>query len=417
MEFKFPDLGEGITEGEIVKWMVKPGDKVEKDQPILEVETDKAVAEIPCPQAGTIEKLHYKAGDKIKVGDVLFSMKTTGKVVAVEKPKKKEEQGVVGKLSGDAEEFKIPHAGTSIDIQKDQSSGRVQVTPKVRKLAKGLGVKLEEVKGTGPGGRITEQDVKSVGKKVAGGEPSPKMIIKTKYDLFGYFDRIPLIGTRKTIATHMMDAMDSTAHVTHCDKADVTDLVALRKKEKGKAQKEGIHLTYMPYIVMATIAALKKHEILNSKIDGDEIFVKKYFNIGVAVDTERGLLVPVVKKAEDKSLMQIAKEIQELAKKAVEKKLDPMDMKNGTFTITNIGSIGGTFFTPIINYPQAAILGVGKIREEASVINGKVVPRYILYLSVTFDHRILDGAQAARFTNDLIGYLENPKSFLKEKKK
>lgn len=408
-QFKFPDVGEGITEGEIVKWRVKKGDKVKEDQVLVEVETDKAVVELPSPKTGTILELHAEEGKLVKVGDVIVTIGEEGEAIA---PKPEEKPlikpgmggGVVGFLE-EAEEVEKPAAPMRAEVEKPE----VLATPKVRRIAKELGVDISQVKGTGPQGSITEEDVK----KAAEAKPkeAPKARVVRKYDLWGYVKRVPLKGIRRSTAKHMRESVDMAAHVTHMDEADVTHLWSIREKEKLVAEKKGIKLTLLPFVVKAAIAALKEQPYFNSSLDdvAQEIVLKQYYNIGIAVDIENeGLMAPVIKGADQKSILDIAKEIQELSEKARQRKIDLADLQGGTFTITNIGSIGGTHATPIINYPDCAILGLGKMRDMPRVVEGKVKVRKVLPLSLGFDHRIVDGAAAARFMNIVVKHLEDP---------
>ena len=407
-EFKFPDVGEGITEGTIVKWKVKENDDVKADQIIAEVETDKAVVEIPSPRKGTILKLYHKEGEVINVGEVLAVIGKKGEKI----PERAEHYtgSVVGFLPEAKEEEKKPaqkkmHASIS-------GEEKVMAAPIVRKFAKMLGVDLTAVKGTGPDGRITEQDVKDAAqvKKPEPVRKGPK--VTKKYDLFGYVKRVPLKGIRKITAEKMTEAVRNAALVTHHDHVDVTELANVRKNEKEKAAKKGTHLTYLPFIIKATIKALKKHPFVASSVEGDEIIVKKYYNIGVAIDTEEGLIVPVIKGADQKKLYALADDVNNFVEKSKSRKIDLMDLKGGVFTITNIGVIGSTYFTPIVNYPETCILGTGRIEYKPSVIDGKVEIRQVMPISFTYDHRVLDGAEAARFMNDLKDLLEKPGSLV-----
>ncbi|MFP4545417.1 MAG: dihydrolipoamide acetyltransferase family protein [Methanomassiliicoccales archaeon] len=418
-EFKFPDLGEGVTEGEIKKWLVSKGDQVEEDQSLAEVETDKAVVEVPSPEGGTILSLNFDEGDLVKVGEVIAVIGEEGETPeeAEEKEKKpREEAREEAEETEEAEEEKRESVSVVGELPEEEAE-EILATPKVRKLAKELGVDLSQVKGSGPKGRITDEDVRSAGEKEKEKEEKkPKKVKKTpKFDMYGYVDRKPLKGVRRTTAKRMVESQEKAAQVTSMDFADVTRLVQLREREKEAVREtRGVNLTYMPFVVKALVEALKEHPMLNSSLNEEdqEIVIKKYYNIGVAVATEEGLIVPVIKGADQKSIFELAEEISRLAKTAASREIDLADLKGGTFTITNYGAFGGTYGTPIINYPEAAILGTGKIRDAPLVVDGEVRPRKVLHLSLTFDHRILDGAEAQKFLNTLIAYLEDPEMVL-----
>ena len=401
-QFRFPDVGEGITEGEVVRWLVKEGDAVKADQTLAEIETDKAIVEMPSPYAGTVLKLHFKEKDIVKVGQVLVTIGEKGEAVP--------------EAGGPAVEAAVAprqtEGGPPPAAAATAPAGGVQATPRVRKLAQELGIDLAGVQGTGPGGRITEEDVKSAKEKPA--EKKLEIKIKSKYDLYGTLERIPLRGVRRATAKHMRESLDKTAQVTHFDEADVTKLAALRDAMKAEAEAKGIKLSYLPFIVKAVIEALKLHPLFNATLNDqeEEIIVKKYYNIGIAVDVPDGLIVPVVKAAGQKSILNIAAEIQWLAEAAKKRSLDLADLKGGTFSITNVGMIGGEAATPIINYPEVAILATMKIKDRARAEKGEIRVKKTLPLCLSFDHRVVDGAEAARFMNDLIGLLENP-GFLK----
>jgi pyruvate dehydrogenase E2 component (dihydrolipoamide acetyltransferase) len=290
-------------------------------------------------------------------------------------------------------------------------------TPAVRALSKELGVDINKVKGTGPEGRVLEKDVRQVAEgKEKPAEPEKKIAKVKKYDLYGYVERIPLRGVRRSIAKAMVRSKYTAPHVTAMDEADVTALWKIREKEKKAAQKKGIKLTILPFIIKAVIAGLSEHPYLNASLDdeSEEIILKKYFNIGVATDTPEGLMVAVVKNAKDKSILQIADELTQLVEKARNRSIDLADLKGGTFTISNYGALGGIYATPIINYPEVAILGVGKIKDTPVVRNGKLVVRKILSLALSFDHRVVDGGEGARFLNTVIARLEDPDLILLE---
>ena len=412
-EFKFPDVGEGITEGTIVKWKVKEGDNVEADQILAEVETDKAVVEVPSPKKGAILKLSHREGEIINVGEVLAVIGEKGEKLEAKKEEKSSHYtgSVVGFLPEAEGETKRNVQNNKNAVSRPEDS-RIKASPIVRKLAKILNVDLSGIKGTGANGIITEEDVKKAvsGAKAEEKNPEPKKI--KKYDFFGYVDHVPLKGIRKITAEKMSEAVKNTALVTNHDHVDVTALAEVRNKEKDKAAKQNVHLTYLPFIIKATIESIKKHPYVASSVEENEIIVKKYYNIGVAIDTPDGLIVPVIKGADQKKLYDLANEVNNFVEKGKTRKIDLMDLRGGVFTITNIGVIGSTYFTPIVNYPETCILGTGRIEDKAVVRDGKIVIRKIMPISFTYDHRVIDGAEAARFMNDLRALLENPGSLV-----
>ncbi len=387
VEFRFPDVGEGIHEGELLKWLVKKGERVQEHQAIVQIETDKAIVELPSPATGTVLELSQKEGTLVKVGELLAVIGETGEVV--EKPALP----------------KMPQK-EALPVEKKEITG-VKALPQVRALAKQHGIDLSAVKGTGPEGRITEEDVKATKAE----KPRGAMLA---FEQHGKVLRIPLRGMRRSIAKNMLAAVQHVPHVTHADNADVTKLWEIRNEYKKKAEDQGFSLTFLPFVIKAVTIALKKHPFLNASIDEEkeEIVLKHYYNIGFAVDTTDGLLVPVLRNADHMSIFDIAKNLQTLSEKARNRELTLEDMRGGSFTITNIGSIGGTFFTPIVNYPECAILGTGRIKDTPVVQDGVVVVAKILPLSLSFDHRILDGAKAARFMNDVIDHLEHPEKMM-----
>ena len=413
-EFKFPDIGEGLTEGEIVRWLVKEGDEIKEGQPLVEVETDKALAEIPSPRTGVILKILAKEKEIVKVGQVIIIFGEKGETLAVPFPRPS--VGVVGELE------EAPEEAPAVEVRAEAVklafvSEHAMATPAVRALAKELGIDINKVKGTGPEGRVLEKDVR----QVAEGKEKPVEEVKKpvrvkKYDLYGYVEHIPLRGVRRSIAKAMVKSKYTAPHVTTMDEADVTELWKIREKEKKAAEKKGVKLTILPFIVKAVIAGLTEHPYLNATLDdeNEEIILKKYFNIGVATDTPEGLMVPVVKNAKEKSILHLAEELTQLAEKARNRTIDLADLKGGTFTITNYGALGGIYGTPIINHPEVAILGVGKIKDTPVVRDGKIEIRKILHLALSFDHRVVDGGEAARFLNTVIARLEDPDLILLE---
>ncbi len=390
-EFKFPDVGEGITEGYLVRWIVNEGDKIKEDQVVAEIETAKAVIEIPSPRDGFVVKLHYKDDDEIKVGETLVTIGDEDDLVV--KEDRKDAGTVVGVLE-EADDEKPPPG--------------VLATPGVRKIARNMGIDISEVNGTGLHDQITENDLK----KYAEVKPG----IKQDRDKFGDITRSPLKGVRRTIAKKLPVYQHTAALVTHMDEVDISELSIIKEKEEKALAENGVKLTYLPFIIKAAIIALKEHPFLNSTLDDEksEIILKNYYNIGIGVDTKDGIIVPVIKEADKKNIIHLAEEIKALAENARSRTIDINDLKGGTFTITNVGAYGGVFATPIVNYPEAAILATGRIQEKPVVINGEIAIRKILPLSLTFDHRIMDGGMAARFTNSIVKHLEDPGLLLLE---
>ena len=392
-ELRLPDIGEGIAEGEILKWLVKEGEKVSEEQPLVEVMTDKVNVQIPSPWAGTVARILVKEGDSVKVGQVILAI----------------DSGAGGQPASKQTGAPSPQPAQP-DARPAQAVGAavegVLATPATRKLARELGVDISKVRGSGPTGRITEEDVRKSGQ----GPASAPRALKP------YEERVPLRGLRKIVAERMSKSIHTTAQVTHVDEADMTELVTMRETFKGSAEKRGVKLTFLPFLIKAVIPALKEYPYVNASLDeqANEIVLKKSYNIGIATDTEAGLVVPVVKDADRKDVFEIAAEIQRLAAKARAGQLTLDDVHGSTFTITNQGSVGGLFATPIINYPESAILGTHKIAKRPLVRDGKIEVRDVMYLSLSFDHRVLDGAYAARFMNKLIGIVEDPKLLLAE---
>ena len=409
-EFKFPDVGEGIHEGEIVKWFVKEGDKIKADEPLGEIETDKAIVEMPSAKSGRILKIHIQAGGIIHVGETMVTILEEHETEADAKKhmeaKEKKDVPYTGSVVGFLEEAKdvkpIAVKKESKPIMQEKS---ILATPAVRNLAKQLNVDLNAIKGTGAEGIITIEDVQKATSSVKKDESAGIKITK-KYDFFGYIDRVPLHGVKKAVANKMAESIFTAVQLTNMHEADVSELAALREKEKAAYEKEGIKLTFLPYIVKAVALCLKEHPYLNASLEEEEIVLKKYYNIGIAVDTEDGLIVPVVKGADAKDIKAIAKDIDKLANDARNRKINLMDLRGSSFSVSNLGSVGVEFFTPIINYPESAILGVGRIIEKPVVKSGKIEIRKMLPLSLTYDHRIVDGAQAARFMMDLMERLQ-----------
>jgi pyruvate dehydrogenase E2 component (dihydrolipoamide acetyltransferase) len=512
-EFKLPDVGEGVAEGELVTWHVSPGDTVEEDQVVAEVETDKALVDVPSPYNGTVKELLAEEGEMVPVGDVIITFEVGDEA----------DEGGAETEPEPAEELSSEEAAdeteAAAESEAESPAGRVFAPPSVRKLARKLGVDLESVDGTGPSGRITESDVRSAAEsdETTNGETggprsvsfSGKNAVSKRGDAGGSGDsqaaaveaasreqtlaapatrklaedegvdidavpateqrdgeafvtpeavreyaeaqraaqqadadavsaaaetestgaetsespagglsgeRVPYRGVRKAIGDQMERSKYTAPHVTHHDEVDVTELVELREEYKELAADQDVKLTYMPFVTKAVVAALKEFPYMNSQLDEDneEIVLRDEYNVGVATATDVGLMVPVVDDADTKGLLDLAREINEKVEKARERKISPDEMKGGTFTITNVGGIGGEYATPIVNYPEVGILALGAIKEKPRVVDGDIVPRHVLTLSLSFDHRIVDGAIGARFTNKVKEYLANPKLLLLE---
>ncbi|ADQ65905.1 branched-chain alpha-keto acid dehydrogenase subunit E2 [Halogeometricum borinquense DSM 11551] len=505
-EFKLPDVGEGVAEGELVTWHVTPGDTVEEDQVVAEVETDKALVDVPSPYNGTVKELLAEEGEMVPVGDVIITFEVEGEG----------DEEVAAEAEPETDEVSEEAAETG---ETETSSGRVFASPSVRQLARELGVDIASVSGTGPSGRVTESDVREAAESddesaasddgprevsfsgddavsksgdVGNGEvttgaasveaagrektlaaPATRRVAEEKgVDINNVpaseqrdgqafvsaeavheyaeaqqaaqaadaqalaeeegageaeaaeaaetgpvaGERVPYRGVRRAIGDQMERSKYTAPHVTHHDEVDVTELVELREELKPLAEEQDTRLTYMPFVMKAVIAALKEFPFMNSQLDeeNEEIVLRDEYNIGVATATDVGLMVPVVDDADGKGLLDLSRDMNEKVEKARERKIAPEEMQGGTFTITNIGGIGGEYATPIINYPEVAILALGAIKEKPRVVDGDIVPRKVLTLSLSFDHRIVDGAVGARFTNKVKEYLMNPKLLLLE---
>ncbi len=422
-EFKLPDLGEGITSGEIKQWLVKKGDRVKEDDPIAEVETDKAVVEMPAPVTGVIEDLKFKEGDSVPVGSVIAVISPEGEAKKEAPPV---QEKVVEKATAEAQKpvaAAAPSpAAAPAPAPVPAAGGKVPVlaTPATRMLAKEMKVDVESIKGTGPGGRITDEDVRAAAGKPAGKKPEEKKPAAAAApapapSVAGMEERVPLRGIRRTIAENLMRSLEKTAQVTTYDDADLTMLAAVRE-QVNKNMPEGVKISYLAFTVKAVVAALRNHPMLNASVDDEkqEIILKKYYNIGIAIDTPRGLMVAPVKDADRKNLVQISKEIKELVTLANDGRIGLEQLRGSTFTITNIGAIGGLWTTPILNYPESAILQMQQIRDVPRVVNGMIVARKVMNLCLTIDHRIIDGAEGQRFLNDVKRYLEDPQQLLVE---
>ncbi|MFL1995133.1 dihydrolipoamide acetyltransferase family protein [Lysinibacillus irui] len=434
-EFRLPDIGEGIHEGEIVKWFVKAGDTVKEDDILCEVQNDKAVVEIPSPVEGKVEEVLVGEGTVAVVGDVLIRFDAPGyedlKLKGDDHAEAKTEAQVQATAeSGQNVEKAQDKAPDKVETVVDESK-RVIAMPSVRKFARDNDVNIREVKGTGKNGRILKEDIENFLKGGGTVEAQAANVEATEATaqeetaapaapvvLEGEFPetREKMSGIRKAIAKAMVHSKQTAPHVTLMDEVDVTALVAHRKKFKDIAAEKGVKLTYLPYVVKALISTLREFPEFNRSLDDatQEIIQKHYYNIGIAADTERGLLVPVIKHADRKSVFAVSNEINELATKAREGKLAPHEMKGASMSITNIGSAGGQWFTPVINHPEVAILGIGRISEKPVIKNGEIVAAPVLALSLSFDHRMIDGATAQNALNHLKRLLSEPELLLME---
>ncbi|TYL39427.1 branched-chain alpha-keto acid dehydrogenase subunit E2 [Natronococcus pandeyae] len=541
-EFKLPDVGEGVAEGELVSWLVEEGDEVSEDQPVAEVETDKALVEVPAPVNGTVRERRYEEGDIVPVGDVfvVFDVEGEAEAETEEEPTPSEEEQASEPPGVDSPD----EAGEGADSEPAGDAGatggetaeaappedRVFAPPRVRRMAREEGIDLSRLEGSGPGGRITTADVQAAAsgsepsqatdsaattaepesdaetdsssteaagetavetsqstsapaqvesadrdrtlaapatrriaeeegvdidavpateerdgeafvtpeavkeyaeaqrqaqeadrEAIEAGEPVGEAEKGTEFAPGERERREPFKGVRKTIADAMVESKYSAPHVTHHDEVDVTELVEARERLKPRAEEQGIRLTYMPFIMKAVTAALKEFPEMNAVIDeeNEEVVYRDYYNVGVATATDVGLMVPVVDDADGKGLLQLSSEMNELVQKARERSISPGELQGSTFTITNIGGIGGEYATPIINYPEAGILAIGEIKRKPRVVTDEdgtesIEPRSVMTLSLSFDHRLIDGAIGAQFTNTVMEYLENPELLLLE---
>ncbi|MFC1284453.1 dihydrolipoamide acetyltransferase family protein [Bacillus paralicheniformis] len=426
-EFKLPDIGEGIHEGEIVKWFVKPNDEVNEDDVLAEVQNDKAVVEIPSPVKGKVLELKVEEGTVATVGQTIITFDAPG---YEDLQFKGDESGEAKAEEAEKQETDAPAEAAEANEQADADPNkRVIAMPSVRKYAREKGVDIVNVSGSGKNGRVLKEDIDSfLNGGTAGNaqaaqaeekaEPAAQKPAAAVQVPEGELPetREKMSGIRKAIAKAMVNSKHTAPHVTLMDEVDVTNLVAHRKQFKQVAADQGIKLTYLPYVVKALTSALKKYPVLNTSIDDntDEVIQKHYYNIGIAADTDKGLLVPVVKNADRKAVFEISNEINELATKAREGKLAPAEMKGASCTITNIGSAGGQWFTPVINHPEVAILGIGRIAEKAVVRDGEIVAAPVLALSLSFDHRMIDGATAQNALNHIKRLLNDPQLILME---
>ncbi len=456
VEFKLPELGENIESGDVVSVLVQEGDVISADQSVLELETDKATVEVPSDVAGKVTKVHVAAGDEVKVGQLVLSLEESAEGAGEaeqeqqaeaaepkespedrEEPKGAEPKGAEPK--GAEPQPERAEARQSVESPKKApepapaASGRsrgeivdfrgrrgtpapgavVPASPAVRRFAREIGIDVSQVAGSGSGGRISVDDVKAFSKALRTGPAAPAarpVAELPDFAAFGPVKREAFSNVRRTTARHLANAWAQVAHVTNHDRADITQLEERRTKYAARVESEGGKLTVTAILLKTVAAALKVHPKFNASLDvgNEEIVYKEYCNIGVAVDTPRGLLVPVIRQVDEKNILQLAVELKGLAERAREGKISPDDLQGGCFTITNLGGIGGTSFTPIVNFPEVAILGVSRTSMEPVYVDGQFQPRKMLPLSLSYDHRLIDGADAARFLRWLVDALEDP---------
>ncbi|WKZ69086.1 MAG: dihydrolipoyllysine-residue acetyltransferase [Melioribacteraceae bacterium] len=425
-EFKLPELGENIESADVTAILVKVGDDINEDDPVLEIETDKATVEVPIDRSGKVTEVKIKEGQKAKVGETVLVLETSGSAIKKSpEPEKKVEEKKEEKVEKKSEErsesskaVEIPADSTHSARQfKKEISGKIApASPSIRRFAREIGIDIHQVRGSGPGGRISIEDVKSFAKNLneniskGGGAIGISSETLPDFSKWGEIEREPMNNIRKKTAEHLSYAWATIPHVTQFDKADITDLEKFRKQFSKQVENAGGKLTVTAILLKIVAEALKQFPQFNCSIDMEkkEIIYKKYFNIGIAVDTERGLLVPVIKDVDKKSITKLSIELGEIAGKARDKKIALEDMQGGNFSISNLGGIGGTYFTPIVNSPEVAILGVSRGSYEPVYKDGEFVPRQMLPLSLSYDHRIIDGADAIRFLRWIVESLENP---------
>jgi len=442
MEFRLPELGENIESGDLVKVLVSVGQQIAKDQSVLELETDKATIEVPAPVGGLVKEIHVKEGDKVKVGQLLITFEdgagaapqkesakaqpsTSPKPPTIapkpkaappkpqtpptaEAPTRSAERPVVT-----ADQTAAPQATAASPPGEPEVSGAIiPASPSVRRQARELGIDITQVRGSGPGGRISAEDVVEHAREIihGGGAGLAGAASLPDFAKWGEIERRPMSNIRRKTAEHMAYAWATAPRVTQYDRVDITGLEDLRKRFAKKAEAAGGKLTVTAIAVKVIVSALRAFPQFAASIDvrANEVIYKKYFHIGVAVDTDRGLLVPVIRDADRKNIIELAGELARLAEKARNKKLTPDEMEGGVFTITNLGGIGGTNFSPIVNAPEVAILGISRASLEPVYVDGQLVPRLMLPLSLSYDHRLIDGADAARFLRWVAEALEQP---------
>ena len=431
--FKFPDIGEGLEEGKIVEWYVEKGQLIDSGDSLVKMETDKVVTDIPSPKTGRIAALYGKAGDTIHVGNPLVEIEMEGVEgeAAVEEEKKPlmesakleaiEEVGaaVVGTLEVAGNSAHLPSSVEGMEAKpytSRPSGKKILATPVARAMAKEKGIDINLVKGTGPAGRVTISDVQKFSDSPQSTVDRPQQTSSSSALQADRLEYKPLTQLRKTIAKNMINSKHNAAHMSLFEEVEISELIRIRNKYKAKFEEKGVKLSYLPFIIKAMTMALKNHKALNAQLDleNERMVYKNYYNVGIAVDTDDGLLVPVIRDADKLSIFEIAQTLNEISVKSRERKLKLEDLKDGTITITNYGSIGGLYAVPVINYPQSAIIGLGRIFKKPIVKDDKVEIGNILPISISVDHRIIDGGEVSRFIMELIDYLSDPISLIME---
>ena len=433
IEIRLPDLGENIESGDVIQVLVSVGDVIKEEQPIVELETDKAVIEVPSPVAGKVTAIHAKAGEIVKVGALVINVEPDGgQAVQVEEAVREDDKAAAPQPA--VPETQDPERPKAIETMSAPSPAPViepappvaappavplsqravaPAAPSVRRLAREIGVDINQVIGTGPAGRISAEDVKAHSKRLLQGGPALAAVQAEPlpdFSKWGETERRPMSNVRRKTAQHLSYAWATIPHVTQFDKADITKVEKFRKEHGKEIEKAGAKLTMTAILIKIVASALKRFPQFNASVDmaNNEIIFKKYINIGVAVDTERGLLVPVIKDVDKKNMSEISLGLTELSARARDRKSGPEELQGGTFTISNLGGIGGTYFSPVINSPEVAILGVSRGETEPVFADGEFVPRLMLPLSLSYDHRVIDGADAVRFLRWVVEALEQP---------
>lgn len=397
-EFRLPDIGEGVVEGEIVKWHVKPGQPVKEDDPLVEVMTDKATVMIPSPRKGTILETRGEEGSIAKVGAILLVLETG--------------DGAASTITAVAPRPQAPAAPAQAPKPEMKAGARALATPAIRKMAQDMGIDINTVQGSGPGGRVTKEDLQlhTSSKKESSLTPASAHAPRPAFSGKEEVEEVPFRGLRKKVAEKMVQSKFTAVHYTFVDEVDVTELVKLRDGALKVAADQGVKLTYLPFIMKAIVAGLKKYPLLNASLDEQKgrILLKKYYHLGLGVATPDGLTVVVVKHADQKTIFDLAREVAKLSEEARQNKVALEDLKGSTFTITSLGPMGGMFATPVINFPEVAIMGVHKIEQRPVVVDRQIVIRDRMYLSLSFDHRVVDGAVGAEFCAYVKQFLETP---------